>query len=192
YRATVPHPGFQILGKWGERMPRGYFVFTSNVDGQFQKAGFPPDRVVEVHGSIDWMQCTENCGVGIFEVAPDDPQPVTVDPGTMRAAGRLPSCPGCGGLARPNILMFGDWGWLSRRSDEQETRQHAWLRGVKRLVSIEIGAGTHIPTARLLGERLGNALIRINLNEAHVPAGQGVSLACGGLAGLQAIAAALR
>jgi hypothetical protein len=39
YRKTVPHAGFDILRKWGEKMPLGYRVFTSNVDGQFQKEG---------------------------------------------------------------------------------------------------------------------------------------------------------
>ncbi|WP_350030165.1 Sir2 family NAD-dependent protein deacetylase [Caballeronia sp. GAWG1-1] len=36
YRDTVPHDGFRILRKWAGRMARGSFVFTSNVDGQFQ------------------------------------------------------------------------------------------------------------------------------------------------------------
>ena len=42
YRATVPHAGFEILRRWGDAMPNGPFVYTSNVDGQFQKAGFDP------------------------------------------------------------------------------------------------------------------------------------------------------
>jgi NAD-dependent SIR2 family protein deacetylase len=40
YRRTVPHAGFGILRGWGERMLYGCGVFTSNVDGQFQRAGF--------------------------------------------------------------------------------------------------------------------------------------------------------
>ena len=40
YRKTVPHEGFEILKKMANRMPSGAFVVTSNVDGQFQKAGF--------------------------------------------------------------------------------------------------------------------------------------------------------
>ena len=53
YRRTEPHEGFAILRRWAERMPRGGFVYTSNVDGHFQRAGFDPDRIVEVHGTID-------------------------------------------------------------------------------------------------------------------------------------------
>lgn len=42
YRETTPHHGFDLLRQWGQRMPHGASVFTSNVDGQFQKAGFEP------------------------------------------------------------------------------------------------------------------------------------------------------
>ena len=66
YRETLPHEGFAILRRWMGRMPRGGFVYTSNVDGHFQKAGFPPEQVYEVHGTIGAMQCLGECGVGIF------------------------------------------------------------------------------------------------------------------------------
>ena len=55
YQRTVPHEGFRILRRWAEARPRGCFVFTSNVDGQFQKAGFG-DAVLECHGSIHHLQ----------------------------------------------------------------------------------------------------------------------------------------
>src|SRR5688572_28584070 len=43
YRSAMPHAGFEVLRRWSERLPLGCFVFTSNVDGQFQRAGFPED-----------------------------------------------------------------------------------------------------------------------------------------------------
>ena len=51
YRHTVPHRGFAILQAIGARLARGAFVFTSNVDGQFQQAGFDEAQICEVHGS---------------------------------------------------------------------------------------------------------------------------------------------
>ena len=36
----------------------------SNVDGHFQKAGFDPERVFEVHGNIHFWQCRRGrCGI---------------------------------------------------------------------------------------------------------------------------------
>src|SRR5690606_8010874 len=61
YRNTAPHAGFALLREIGISMPNGAFVFTSNVDGQFQKAGFSEFEVCEVHGSIHHLQCMEPC-----------------------------------------------------------------------------------------------------------------------------------
>ena len=38
-----------------------YFVITTNVDGQFIKAGFNPDKVFEVQGDYGLMQCATAC-----------------------------------------------------------------------------------------------------------------------------------
>jgi NAD-dependent SIR2 family protein deacetylase len=189
YRRTVPHQGFHILQRWGEKLPAGAFVFTSNVDGQFAKAGFAPSRICEVHGSIHHLQCLEPCNEKIW--AADDVLP-EVDESTCRLISDLPHCPYCGQLARPNILMFGDSGWLERRTQLQQAQLDKWRRGVKKLVVIELGAGTAIPTVRWFGETLGVPLIRLNPTEAEVSSAIGVSLQSGALAGLQAIDLALR
>lgn len=57
YRRTVPHEGFQILRQWAGKMPLGARIFTSNVDGQFQKAGFSESQIHECHGSLHYLQC---------------------------------------------------------------------------------------------------------------------------------------
>ena len=67
YRRTVPHAGFQTLLATAAQKPQGYFIFTSNVDGHFQKAGFAADRIVECHGSIHHLQCAASCTDEIWE-----------------------------------------------------------------------------------------------------------------------------
>jgi len=189
YRATQPHDGFRILLSWAERMAGGYFVYTSNVDEHFQRAGFDAQRVLEVHGSIGWMQCMRNCGAGLFA---SESSTVEIDETTMRAREPLPACPECGELARPNILMFGDDNWDYARSFEQEERFRRWLQQIdgKRLAIVECGAGTAIPTIRRLCEHVAithrGRLIRINLRDPQAPAG-GIGLASGALAALRAI-----
>lgn len=191
YRATVPHAGFKILKSWGERMPHGVHVFTSNVDGQFQKAGFDADRVVECHGSIHHLQCLKPCSDAIW--AADDFMP-EVDAQACRLTNDGPRCPHCGGLARPNILMFGDGGWIEHRSARQTDRLERWLDAVERPVVIELGAGTAIPSVRHFSQaviRRGGRLVRINPREPAVPTKADVGLAAGARDGLSAIAARL-
>ncbi|MDF3035519.1 MAG: NAD-dependent deacetylase, partial [Paucimonas sp.] len=165
YRQTRPHVGFGQLLDLAARMPNSAFVFTSNVDGQFQRAGFHQDRVVECHGSIHWLQCSCSCGQAPW---PADGFVPDVDMQTCSLRSDYPSCPSCGRLARPNILMFGDWEWDSIRVDRQKSRLDAWLARIERPVVLEIGAGIAIPTVRECGESLDCPLIRLNPVDAEV------------------------
>ena len=189
YRKTEPHQGFNLLRQWAAGKPGGYFVFTSNVDGQFQKAGIPEERIHECHGSILHLQCAAGCQGPVWPVGD---RMVTVDEETMRARPLLPFCPNCGRLARPNVLMFGDGGWQPRRSHEQARQMHDWLETTegKKLVIIECGAGTAAPSVRRLSEQLlsrpRTRLVRINAREADVPSGQ-VGLAGSALSVLKKI-----
>ena len=181
YRATQPHAGFAILHQWCERAPGGCFVFTSNVDGHFQRAGFDAERIVECHGSLEHLQCMRYC---THEIWSAPPEPIDIDELTFRARPPLPGCPSCGGLSRPNVLMFGDGEWLEHRAEQQFSRYTAWRRQTRgsRLVVIEVGAGTAVPTVRIECESAGGTLIRINPREPEVR--DGISLPCGALESL--------
>ncbi|NYT82207.1 NAD-dependent deacetylase [Alcaligenaceae bacterium] len=166
YRKTSPHEGFHILHQIAARLRHNAFVFTSNVDGHFQKADFPDDRVVECHGSIHYLQCLDSCSPDIwpaerFEPAVDDEQCLLMN--------EPPACPNCGGLARPNILMFEDLDWIEARSMQQRMRLNTWLWDTERPIVIELGAGTALPVVRQFGERQKAPLIRINPFEPELP-----------------------
>ncbi|MGZ3239805.1 MAG: SIR2 family NAD-dependent protein deacylase [Burkholderiaceae bacterium] len=178
YRTTVPHRGFDILLKLGNEMRNGYFVFTSNVDGQFQKAGFDSSRIVECHGSIHSLQCIEPCTSSIWSA---DEIAVEVDEPTCTAQSALPQCPRCGQLARPNILMFNDWGWLSDQTDLQHQCFQHWLKTCTHVAVIEIGAGTAIPSVRIQGESIRAPLIRINPTQHETQGPNAIGIKAGAL-----------
>ena len=190
YRKTQPHEGFELLLKWSEDKDLRPFIFTSNVDGQFQQAGFGSDSVVECHGSIHHMQCSRPCDRDIWD---GHSLSVDVDEETFRAEPPLPDCEDCGSVARPNVLMFGDLQWISTRTDRQHNRMQNWLDEVddRTLAVVECGAGTAVPTVRHRCERLAEAfdapLIRINPREAHGPEPQTISIADGALDALRRI-----
>jgi NAD-dependent SIR2 family protein deacetylase len=190
YRSTEPHAGFALLRGWIDRFSLEWFVVTSNVDGQFQKAGFDEERILEVHGSIHHLQCMAGCTDRIWP----NGEEVPVDLSTMRA-GRVPRCPSCGAVARPNILMFGDSGWIADRTYDQQRRLDAFAEESvdDRTVVLEMGAGTAIPTIRFASERLGGRgglVVRINPREPQIGTGH-LSMPVGALDGLTAIDRAL-
>lgn len=177
YRATEPHRGFEILRSLGATKRDGMFVFTSNVDGQFQKAGFHAAQIMECHGSIHHLQCTKPCSTDIWSA---DGLSVDIDPTSCSWLGEFPRCPHCGSLARPNILMFGDGAWVERRTTTQMVHLGEWLQEAHRPVVIELGAGSSVPTVRHFSESVvrthGAKLIRINPDESDVPPGSGVGV----------------
>jgi len=185
YRDAIPHEGFQILQRWSKRFSRGSFVFTSNVDGQFQKAGFSSDLIVECHGSIHHLQCSRPCQNDIWPVGE---LRLEIDLQTIKTTSPLPSCPQCGGVARPNILMFGDSYWVEDRTARQWKKWQTWLRvaNAGRLVTIELGAGLAVPTVRIECELQPGTLIRVNPSEAEVEPG-GISVPAGALTALREI-----
>lgn len=189
YRRTRPHDGFALLRHWGSLMQHGCVVFTSNVDGQFQQAGFDADVIHECHGSIHHLQCLRPCCDDIWEADGFVPE---VDEQRCRLRNAPPTCPRCGGLARPNILMFGDDGWLEQRSAAQWARMQGQLARASRPLVIELGAGTAVPSVRHFSHaavhQFGAHLVRINPDEPAVPTAQDVGLPAGALRALADIA----
>jgi NAD-dependent SIR2 family protein deacetylase len=188
YRDTVPHEGFKALLELSNTKKYESFIFTSNVDGQFQQVGFKEERVMECHGSIRHLQCNDNCQGMLWSA---DDTFVEIEEG-FKAKEPLPLCPFCGAVARPNILMFGDFGWEYARTDGQRERLVKWMDRIEaeggKLAIVEMGAGTAVPTVRNTSEQIAKRfdvpLIRINPRESF---GAEVGLSMGALEALKLI-----
>jgi len=173
YRNTTPHRGFKLLLDIA-KSKKDYFVITSNVDGQFQKAGFNSSKIDEIHGSICYLQCQDSrCKSGIWSAKDTN---IVVDLENFRAKEPLPHCPICKRVARPNILMFNDFNWNSSRERRQRENLESFLNNIspnEKVAIIEIGAGEAVPTIRYLSEELASTLnatlIRINPRDYIAP-----------------------
>ena len=191
YRDTVPHDGFTMLRELCRSKGDNYFILTSNVDGQFQKAGFDEERICEIHGCIHHMQCTADKFHGIWSAKDEE---ITVNMDVFKALEPFPICPACGALARPNILMYSDWDWMNYRSDAQMKHFDRWKIDLanqkKKVCVIEIGAGTAIPSIRRMSDSVAHqfktSLIRINPRESQGVLGT-IKLPMRGLEGIKAI-----
>lgn len=191
YRDTVPHDGFRLLLDLCKSKNNDYFIVTSNVDGQFQKAGFDPQKICEIHGSIHYLQCMGKEDHGIWSAEGID---VAINMEEFKALLPYPQCPQCQKIARPNIMMFGDWNWQGSRTLAQTDRFNQWKTEVAaekiKVAVIEIGAGTSIPSIRRMSEsaakQFRTSLIRINPREPQGLHGT-IKLPLGGLEGIRHI-----
>ncbi len=90
-----PNPGHLALAKLEAR---GYLeaVITQNIDDLHQQAG--STEVLEVHGHLRSATC-----IDCYRVQPTDELIATV-----LASDDVPRCPHCGGVMKPNVVLFGE------------------------------------------------------------------------------------
>jgi NAD-dependent SIR2 family protein deacetylase len=181
YKNITPHKGFNELLEL-VKTKKDYFVMTSNVDGQFQKAGFDSDKIYEVHGRIRTFQCTVCNNIW----TPPSDLEFNVNPETLEFEVEIPRCK-CGEIARPNIVMFNDYFFNSYENNQQNKRFESFMdkynKGNTKIAILEFGAGTTISTIRDMGEYIQEkvdsaTLIRVNPREAQGPKGT-ISIAKG-------------
>lgn len=158
-----------------------FFVYTSNVDAHFLRH-FEPCEVYEIHGNIEQWQCAGHVGAptsrpceGVWRLPKNYSFNLNHD--TMRAKEpddcvekRFPRCSECKKLARPNVLMFHDRQWIANTHDEHS--YVAWEAMVEhllaeqpqlKLVVLEVGCGTRVPSVRLECEMVvEDAFLRCN------------------------------
>ena len=73
------------------------WVITQNIDGLHQRAGLPPERLIEVHGNVTHGRCLD-CGL---VMSLSDAKRL------IEASGASPRC-SCGGLVKAAIVSFGE------------------------------------------------------------------------------------
>jgi len=176
-RQAAPVAGLAQVMRWAARMPRHAFVFTSCVDGRFQRGGLAEERVVECQGSLEHVQCAKPCCAATWPVPAA--LRLDIDPGTLRAMGELPRCVRCNGPARPNVRMAeDDAAWSSGRTLAQQVRYRAWLASLARgrFVVMALGPHTGESVVGRAAEQLAAAgrVALIAINPATSPLSPGV------------------
>lgn len=151
-----------------------YFIITTNVDGQFPKAGFSPDRLFEMQGDYAYIQCSRGCHPKRY-YSGDLMRKMVANIKDCKVPSELvPSCPVCGGLMDINIrkdqYFVQDDHWHEQAQRYKEVIKSL---GTKRWVLLEIGVGFNTPTIiRFPFEEFsrseGIPLIRINTKDLGV------------------------
>ena len=90
-RGAAFNPAHRVIADIGRRWPR-VWVLTQNIDGFHRDAG--SEHVIEIHGNIHRVLCS-SCG---FRRDIHDFSDIEIPP----------SCPRCGQLMRPDVVLFGE------------------------------------------------------------------------------------
>lgn len=172
YSRLEPHRGYRDLQKLHPDM----FAVTSNVDGHFKRSGWSEDRVYEIHGNLEWIQCSRHCCAAM------QPMPEFGEP--LQSLADAPHCPHCGEVSRPVVLMFNDPWFVATVEMRQSLKYLNWAADKENIVGIEIGAGTTVPSIRIFGEQQTKTLIRINPHDHEINRKQDIMLPYSAVAGI--------
>lgn len=181
-----PHQGFYIIKEWVQQYFEDYFVLTSNIDGYFQRAGYDENKMRELHGAMDYLQCSHPYCEEVWQTKVDY-EKILANP-TLEDLPKSHCNPEV--LARPNIYMFRDDAFVFTRVNQQKKRFEEFLQLYqgKSKVVLEIGSGPHVQSIRMKSRELIKShqatLIRINPKDFKVREGH-FSIAKPALAALE-------
>ena len=155
---------------------KDYFVLTTNVDHQFQLAGFDKKRLFYTQGDYGLWQCSEPCHQRTYDNE-ETVRRMFTEQRDMRAPSELvPRCPVCGRPMTMNLraddTFVQDEGWYQARERYQDfLRRHDRLR----VVFLELGVGGNTPVIikypfwRMTAQNPKAIYACINLDEAVCP-----------------------
>jgi NAD-dependent SIR2 family protein deacetylase len=175
YSRLEPHRGYHDL----QKVHPDTFVVTSNVDGHFERSGWDPLKIYEIHGNLKFIQCSDHCC--------DEVQPMPYFEDVINSLAEAPHCPKCGAVSRPVVMMFNDMWFDEALAAEQASRYTEWAKNKKNIVGIEIGAGTAVPSIRKFGEQFTSMLIRVNPHDSYINRSQDISIPATAINGIETI-----
>lgn len=154
-----------------------YFVLTTNVDHQFFLSGFDEKKVFATQGDYGLIQCQKGCHPKTYDAVKLFRQMDQARKDCLVPSYMVPKCPVCGGPMEMNLrsdqyfVEDAEWHEAAQRFGEFLSE----CKG-KRTVLLELGVGFNTPAIirfpfeKLMREHKNLTLIRLNLDEAVVPA----------------------
>ena len=152
---------------------KDYFVITTNVDHQFQKAGFDKQRLFYTQGDYGLFQCAKPCHQKTYDNE-EMVKRMIAEQMDMRIPSELiPRCPVCGGPMKVNLradeTFVEDEGWHT--ASERYTE---FIRRHKdgKVLFLDLGSGGNtpvifkIPFIRWTMQNPNAAYATVNLGEA--------------------------
>lgn len=152
-----------------------YFVITTNVDGQFEKAGFEEDKVFEIQGDYAYLQCENACHNKLYYNYELVKKWLKNTKDCKIPSDLVPKCPVCNGNMDMNLRkdanFVQDVIWYEKAKKYEEFLEKI---NNKNVLLLEIGVGFNtpgiirIPFEQMVYNNINTSLIRINKEYAFV------------------------
>lgn len=170
----APKPVYQDLLKLVKE--KDYFVITTNVDHQFQKAGFPKNRLFYTQGDYGLFQCSEPCSMDTYDNE-EIIRRMTKEQKDMKIPTSLiPKCPRCGKPMTMNLRsddkFVEDEGW---HNASERFKNFLQTKSGQRILFLELGVGYNTPVIikypfwRMTAKNPNATYACINYGEAICP-----------------------
>lgn len=155
---------------------KDYFVVTTNVDHQFQLAGFDKNRLFYMQGDYGLWQCSKACHQKTYDNE-ETVRKMIVQQQDMRVPSELvPYCPVCGAPMTMNLrsdhFFVQDNGWYAaNRRYETFIHNHQDMH----ILYLELGVGDNTPVIikypfwKMTEQNKNATYVCVNLGEAVCP-----------------------
>lgn len=125
---------------------KNYFVLTTNVDHQFQKAGFDKKRLFYTQGDYGLWQCSRPCHQKTYDNEETVGKMLSEQRNMKIPEELVPKCPVCGAPMTMNLrsdnTFVQDEGWYAAADRYQAfIRSHSKMR----ILYLELGVGANTP-----------------------------------------------
>ena len=156
---------------------KSHFVITTNVDGQFKKAGFDPHRMFTPQGDYGKFQCAKPCRNILY----DNREMVqrmlaNLDNSTLHVREEdIPRCPNCGDYLERNLRRDNHFVEEPHMEKQRDYADFVNRSTGRKLVLLELGVGFNTPSIirwpfeRITAQHPHATVIRVNLDDACVP-----------------------
>lgn len=155
---------------------KDYFVLTTNVDHQFQLAGFDKKRLFYTQGDYGLWQCSKACHDKTYDNEKTVRQMVVEQKDMKIPSDLIPKCPVCGAPMTMNLrcdnFFVQDKGWYAAAERyENFIRRHKGLD----ILFLELGVGSNTPVIikypfwQMTAKNPNATYACINYGEAIVP-----------------------
>lgn len=125
---------------------KNYFVVTTNVDHQFQLAGFDKERLFYTQGDYGLFQCSLPCHNKTYDNKETILKMLKEQKNNLIPSTLVPKCPVCGGTMDTNLRaddrFVQDDGWYK---SNQKYNEFIEKNKNKKILFLELGVGFNTP-----------------------------------------------